>query len=669
YRGIIQEGTWVNEGSYLRKKVQQYGLDRVVRHGRIWRLRYEAMEPDRTRPRMLDETPAQLVKHLDHPNGWWRDQAQKLLVLKQDRSVVPALQAMARSSSNPPARFHALWTLEGLGALDSTLVREAIASKDPKMRVQGIRLAESLYEAGDQSIASDVRPSTKDKDPEVAIQALLTLNHLKVPDAAAVTKATIDVSRSRGVRELGGQVLQGQGGGNEFAGFRFSAEERKLLGRGSMIYKELCISCHGIDGKGAPLAGAPAGTTMAPPLAGSSRVLGHRDYVADVLLNGLVGPIDDKNYPSLMAPMGSNDDEWIASVASYVRNAFGNSAALVRPAEVAKARAAAKGRSFPWTVAELESSLPGALRYRPDWKVTASHNAEYAGFAINSPGFVRWDTGTPQEVGMWFQVELPEAVTLGEIQLDSPGGFQGDTSPRGYKVQVSTDGSTWGDPVAEGKGTGPATRIVLRPSPAKFVRITLTAADDVAVWSIQRTRLFEAVRPGSEDSRPRIGTMPLAEALDLAAKTRGDARRGERLFTELSCVTCHTVRAGEPSKGPFLGAVAQTYRRRDLAEQVLVPSKVIAKGYTTNLLALKDGRQVEGFVVRETPEAVVVRNAAAQEQTIPVAEIDERGQSPKSLMPEGLAANLSVDDFASLLDYLESLAPAPAPAAAARAGP
>ena len=52
-------------------------------------------------PHMLDETPAQLVTHLDHPNGWWRDQAQMLLVLKGDKSVVPALMEMARTDKNP----------------------------------------------------------------------------------------------------------------------------------------------------------------------------------------------------------------------------------------------------------------------------------------------------------------------------------------------------------------------------------------------------------------------------------------------------------------------------------------------------------------------------------------------------------------------------------------
>jgi len=51
-----------------------------------------AIELDRRQPRMLSETPAQLVAHLSHANGWWRDSAQRLLVLKQDKSVVPALQ-------------------------------------------------------------------------------------------------------------------------------------------------------------------------------------------------------------------------------------------------------------------------------------------------------------------------------------------------------------------------------------------------------------------------------------------------------------------------------------------------------------------------------------------------------------------------------------------------
>ena len=138
YHGIIQELQWSGPGSYLRAKIEQYQLDKVAQHGRIWRLRYDGraavpatttnigqpaipgITPNFAPPRMYSETPAQLVAHLTHPNGWWRDTAQRLLILKQDKSVVPALEQTVRSSDNLLARFHALWTLEGLGELEAS---------------------------------------------------------------------------------------------------------------------------------------------------------------------------------------------------------------------------------------------------------------------------------------------------------------------------------------------------------------------------------------------------------------------------------------------------------------------------------------------------------------------------------------------------------------------
>ena len=97
YHGIIQVGNFAGPGTYLRARIQQYDLDKVIHKGRIWRLVYDGVKPDRSDrlvrdrilPRMNSETPAQLVTHLSHPNGWWRDTAQQLLVLKQDKSVVP----------------------------------------------------------------------------------------------------------------------------------------------------------------------------------------------------------------------------------------------------------------------------------------------------------------------------------------------------------------------------------------------------------------------------------------------------------------------------------------------------------------------------------------------------------------------------------------------------
>src|SRR5690606_39229370 len=122
-----------------------------------------AIPPDFTRPRMLDETPAQLVAHLSHPNGWWRDNAQRLIVLRQDKSVVPALVTLVQGD-NLLARFHALWSLEGLGALDATLVREQMKDPNPRMRIQAIRASETLFKQGDRSFADDYRAAVSDAD-------------------------------------------------------------------------------------------------------------------------------------------------------------------------------------------------------------------------------------------------------------------------------------------------------------------------------------------------------------------------------------------------------------------------------------------------------------------------------------------------------------------------
>ena len=120
-----------------------------------------------------------------------------------------------------------------------------------------------------------------------------------------------------------------------------------------------------------------------------------------------------------MVPMGSNKDDWIAAIASYVRNSFGNTGSVITPADVARVRAAAGNRSTPWTVDEIEASLPVLLAPQPAWKVTASHNAAAA---VNALGAGTWTTGEPQQAGMWFQIELPAAAPIAEIQFMSPPG-------------------------------------------------------------------------------------------------------------------------------------------------------------------------------------------------------------------------------------------------------
>jgi mono/diheme cytochrome c family protein len=429
------------------------------------------------------------------------------------------------------------------------------------MRIQAIRASETLYKAGDKSFAGDYRALTKDPDTNVVIQAMLTANLFKLPDAADLVKAAQAANTSKGVALIGDRLLApaaALGGGGGRRGGPLSADEEKRLQQGNDVFGAVCFACHGSDGSGAPMENAPAGTMLAPPLAASPRVQGHRDYVIKVLLKGLTGPLDGKTYRDVMVPMGGTD-EWIAGIASYVRTSFGNNGGLVTPADVARVRAEVADRKNPWTVAELEATMPRPLDAQ-QWKMSASHATDTASGAVTLRG---WSTGVPQASGMWFSIELPQSTVVTELQFDSAstgggggrggrglaaappagaaapataegaappaaapvaqagaappagqpaaagaaqgqqgrggfaGGFGGGPQvvgyPRGYSVQVSTDGTNWSKPVAEGKGEGSRTTISFAPTRAKFIRITETETPtDPAAWSIRGLRIYEA---------------------------------------------------------------------------------------------------------------------------------------------------------------------------------
>lgn len=157
-----------------------------------------------------------------------------------------------------------------------------------------------------------------------------------------------------------------------------------------------------------------------------------------------------------------------------------------------------------------------------------------------------------------------------------------------------------------------------------------------------------------------IASMKMEDVLAVVAKTRGDAKTGEKIFTRQGCVACHTVNAVEPLKGPFLGRAAKTYDRTALAEHILAPAKTIAKGFELVTLTLKNGTVQGGFIVAQAPDRITLRNIAGIESHVARADIAKQDTNTTvSLMPPGLVNNLSVVEFASLLDWFEQLAARP----------
>ncbi|MBT4863577.1 MAG: c-type cytochrome, partial [Planctomycetaceae bacterium] len=164
------------------------------------------------------------------------------------------------------------------------------------------------------------------------------------------------------------------------------------------------------------------------------------------------------------------------------------------------------------------------------------------------------------------------------------------------------------------------------------------------------------VVPKVDPNNPnQIANMSPEQAGERAAKTKGNPSRGQLLFKRQSCIACHTYANGQNPKGPHLVDIGKRYKRAELVESILKPSAKIAQGFDTYLFVLESGKTVTGFVVSESADAVILREANGLSKMIPQDAIEERAKQKLSMMPKGLADNLTPTELADLLAYLESL--------------
>ncbi|MGA0133894.1 MAG: DUF7133 domain-containing protein [Opitutales bacterium] len=140
-----------------------------------------------------------------------------------------------------------------------------------------------------------------------------------------------------------------------------------------------------------------------------------------------------------------------------------------------------------------------------------------------------------------------------------------------------------------------------------------------------------------------------------ALKGRGNVKNGQRLFTQQGCVACHAVDPAAEQKGPYLGAAGAKFPREYLIESILDPNKVVAQGFQTSVFQMKDDSEQMGFVTAEADGVVTLRNIAGQVSKIKRADVRNERHLPQSMMPAGLAAGLTVEEFTSLVEYLVSL--------------
>lgn len=349
HRGVVQHR--VSATPYYRNGIVRKKLDTLLTAGRILRVKYKNKKLDAV-PAFDKATGAELVSLLKSGNGWIRDRAQQLLIFNQQRSVIPELENLAQSYKDTIAAMHALYTLEGLGALSFELLQKVAAAGVPMLSAHALLLLKQYNTPGhieamvkvvfglvarndtviDLYLAASLGPWAA-VSPDIFLPLLAKLSRT-YPESAVVQEAVVsslegleDRFRSYALQSDTGKIINtllDQSVKNKMEGKKYSIfVQRKIpipgLQKGLVIYRSTCAGCHGPDGEGIE--------HIAPPLSGSEYVNGSNALLGMIILNGLEGPvhINGELYQFNGAMPKFRDifsDEEIAGIMDYLHNSF-----------------------------------------------------------------------------------------------------------------------------------------------------------------------------------------------------------------------------------------------------------------------------------------------------------------------------------------------------------
>lgn len=335
-------------------------------HGRVYRITY----PGRplVEPAEIDgATITTLLENLKLPEFRSRYRTQRELRGRDKAEVLPALKSWVANLDQADPNYErllleGLWVSWGANAVDQELLKAALSAKDYRVRAGAVNVLR--YNMDRVTDATKLlNAAAADENGRVRLVAVVAATWMP-EDVGRMVIATANQHPIDDWMEdayaAAPKFLTGDGlavsKGSEIIVNHLKGEDLEQFSRGWDLYHKdgSCITCHQKTGKGLNASGFP-------PLNGSRWVTQNPEVLARILLKGLIGPIQVKGreYPGQVPMTPYEDmfnDEEIADVMTYVRNAFGNRSSVVSPEYVAKVRAMveAEGKKGYYRAEELE---------------------------------------------------------------------------------------------------------------------------------------------------------------------------------------------------------------------------------------------------------------------------------------------------------------------------
>ena len=601
---------------------------RDKRHGRIYRIVYDAAEPA-PRLDLSQAGPDELVATLANDNLYWRRHAQRLLVERGELDVLPQLLKLVRDEAVDAiglnvGAIHALWTLHGLGALDGEHP-EATA-----VAVGALRHAS----AGVRRNAVQVLPHTDE-----STEAILQVNLLRDSDAQVRLHALLALA------DMPPSAAAGQ------AVAKFLVRDENAADRWLVDAATSAGAMHALD-------------FLLAVAASDEPTRAHRD-VGEIVANHFARSDPGESLERVLRALASADARLAGAIVTGLEQGTRREASIAHPDAV---RDVVDQLHERFNLTEQIALARLAIRIGiPEMESRLESLCEELFARVENEELEIRERVRAAELIVAAQ---PEEISVTERLLDSAT----PQAPPELSAALIR---------ALGESTAPELGAVVVERTSALTPSSREAAIDLLLGRPQLTDdLLDAIDEGAIRAsdlsllqKQRLNDYPSrrlrARARDVLAKVQqsisadreqvlaqfadlansdGVASRGKAVFTK-HCATCHSYQGEGATIGPDLSGMA-VHGKDELLRHILDPSRDVEGNYQAYVVMLQEGRVLNGMLAGESATSIELVDAQAKRITILREEIDELARSGASFMPEGFENQLSRSELGDLLEFL-----------------
>ncbi len=615
YRRVIESPEWMSE-----EAIAGGGLYDGSDKGRIYRVTPTGAKKAEWMKglHLGDETSEALTKNLSNANAWWRMNAQRLLVDRADKKVIPALEAAASDTTSAMSRLHALWTLEGMSALTPQLIIKALADPVAGIRENAVKLAE-LHMQDAPEMAKALLPIQKDADSKVRLQLLLTLGNLSTVEAAQTRNNLLFTS----INDKWMQIAALSASASQAGG---------LLQVVLQKYRSEIPAYASLVQRLTAMIGSSNSTGIIHHLIQQS-IAGHPKKVESwqpAILKGLAQGLQNRKSST---PVIQEDQQLL------IKTFFETRSDELRRASFRLL----KTTGIP-DEALKSTSISKALSIATDSKQSDEKRAD----AID---FISVGNVTPH-LPMLKKLLVPQELVSVQLAALRTIGAEPSTAGCEYLIQQ------WPTLTTEIKEA--AINIFLYNQERMKLLIDAMEKNKISTSSVSFNTSVGLMMVEDEKLRMRarkLFTQNAAEAKKInkayqaALSLNGDIEKGKQVYLQ-NCAICHQVRGNlGVAFGPDLGTI-HNWKKEDILANVLDPNLSVLAGFDLWEVELNGGEKLQGIIANETASAITLKNNGKPEKTINRQDIKSLKSLGVSPMPTGLEKNISKEAMADLLAFL-----------------